>query len=224
MTAIAWPGAAQAARPFVTDDARLTTAGSCQLESWSRVYDHSHELWALPACNPGGNLEFTLGAGRARQDGEHATADYVLQLKTLMRPLQPDGWGWGLALGTIRHPEINPGPNLMGNTYAYVPVSVSLMDDAVVMHTNIGWLKDRATQQHSLTWGVGGEFHLPGPWLGIAEAYGDHRNQAYAQVGLRYTIVPELLQVDATVGSALSEPSGGRWVSFGLRCTPERLW
>ena len=24
-----------AARPFVTDDARLTTAGSCQIESWT---------------------------------------------------------------------------------------------------------------------------------------------------------------------------------------------
>ena len=28
---------AYAARPFMTDDARLTTEGSCQLESWARV-------------------------------------------------------------------------------------------------------------------------------------------------------------------------------------------
>ena len=60
---------AHAARPFVTDDARLTTAGSCQLESWMRVYRQSEEIWALPACNPSGNLEFTVGGGKARNDG-----------------------------------------------------------------------------------------------------------------------------------------------------------
>ncbi|NCV70156.1 MAG: hypothetical protein EBW55_05505, partial [Betaproteobacteria bacterium] len=43
---------AHAARPFVTDDARLTTAGSCQLESWTRVNRaskpsaRSEEYWA----------------------------------------------------------------------------------------------------------------------------------------------------------------------------------
>ena len=31
----------------------------------------------------------------------------------------------GFAVGTIRHPEINPGPNMLGNTYAYIPLSVS---------------------------------------------------------------------------------------------------
>ncbi len=55
---------AKAARPFVTDDARLTTAGSCQLESWTRFYADSTEVWALPACNPTGNLELTLGVGK----------------------------------------------------------------------------------------------------------------------------------------------------------------
>ncbi|MEY4763822.1 MAG: hypothetical protein RI907_495 [Pseudomonadota bacterium] len=218
------PQLAQAARPFVTDDARLTTAGSCQVETWTRLYSHSQEAWAMPACNPWGNLEVTLGAGVAKQAGTRTTEDYVLQLKTLMKPLQPGGWGWGLALGTIRHPEISPGPNMLGNTYAYVPLSVSLRDDAVVLHTNLGWLRDRASSQHSLTWGLGAEVRLTGPWMGIVEAYGDNHQQAYGQVGLRYTIVPELFQVDATVGRHLSGTSSGEWLSLGLRYTPEHLW
>lgn len=120
------PSLAFGARPFVTDDARLTTGGSCQIESWMRVYPDSNELWALPACNPTGNLEFTLGGGRAKPQGEQATTDYLFQLKTLFRPLATNDWGWGLAVGTIRHPEINPGPNMLGNTYAYIPLSISL--------------------------------------------------------------------------------------------------
>ena len=58
----------KAARPFVTDDARLTTEGSCQLESWARLYENSSEIWALPACNPFGNLEVTLGEGISHDD------------------------------------------------------------------------------------------------------------------------------------------------------------
>jgi hypothetical protein len=118
LSTLAWvaliiPSCAFAARPFVTDDARLTAAGSCQIESWMRIDPDSKELWALPACNPTGNLEFTFGAGRARHSDEPPANDYVLQLKTLFRPLETNGWGWGLAVGTIRHPEINPGPNML---------------------------------------------------------------------------------------------------------------
>ena len=68
---------AVAARPFVTDDARLTNAGSCQLESWARLYRDSHETWALPACNPTGNFEVTAGGGYARSDNSQGTNDYV---------------------------------------------------------------------------------------------------------------------------------------------------
>lgn len=85
-------GAAWAACPFVTDDARLTTAGSCQLESWTRLYPNSTELWALPACNPTGNLEITVGGGAAKL-GEATgwTDNYVLQAKTLFKTLEPNG-------------------------------------------------------------------------------------------------------------------------------------
>lgn len=213
-----------AARPFVTDDARLTTAGSCQLESWTRLYKGSQEAWALPACNPSGNLEFTFGGGRARNEGEKSTADYVLQAKTLWRPLRTNDWGAGLAVGTIRHPEISPGPNLLGNTYAYLPLSVSIRDDVMILHTNVGWLKDRATRQDRLTWGVGAELQLSPRLLTIAEAYGDNHARPYWQLGSRFAIVPDLLQVDATVGQQFSGPGTTRWISFGLRLTPASLF
>ena len=78
-----------AARPFVTDDARLTTAGSCQLESWVRAYRSSQEIWALPACNPTGNLEITVGGGSAKLDNAAGwTGDYVFQAKTLFKTLE----------------------------------------------------------------------------------------------------------------------------------------
>lgn len=223
-TALIIPTCAFAARPFVTDDARLTTAGSCQLESWMRIYPDSKELWALPACNPTGNLEFTVGGGRARHDDAPATSDYVFQAKTLFRPLETNDWGIGFAVGTIRHPEINPGPNMLGNTYAYIPLSVSLNDDKVILHANLGWLKDKASGQNNLSWGVGSEFKVHARLLGIAETFGDNRSMSYGQVGVRYSVRPDLFQVDATIGQQLSGPGKNHWVSFGIRYTPDKLF
>lgn len=215
---------ARAARPFVTDDARLTTAHSCQLESWTRLYRDSRELWALPACNPTGNFEVTLGGGYARAEGQPSTKDYVLQAKTLFRALEANNWGWGLAVGTVRHPEIHPGPNQLGNTYAYVPLSASFVDDRLVVHTNVGWLRDRESRRQNLTFGAGTEFQLTARLLAIAETFGDHRSRPYWQVGARFAIVPNRVQVDTTIGKQFDGPRESRWISFGLRLTPDRLF
>lgn len=224
MLAFLNPSFVYAARPFVTDDARLTTAGSCQLESWARLYPDSQELWALPACNPTGNLEFTFGGGRTRSDDMDATSDYVFQTKTLFREMQTNGWGFGLAVGTVKHPEDDPGPNALGNTYAYIPFSVSLNDDNIVLHANLGRLKDKASKLVSTSWGVGGEFKLQSKVLGIAETYGDNRGMSYGQIGVRYSVIPDLFQIDTTLGKQLSGNGDSRWISFGIRYTPERLF
>ena len=217
------PALAWAARPFVTDDARLTSEGSCQLESWGRLYRDSQEFWALPACNPGGNFEVTLGGGQARNTGMAPTEDYVIQAKTLFRPLKTDDWGWGLAVGNIRHPEVNPGPNLLGNSYLYLPFSRSLNGDQTVVHANVGRLKDRASGAQHTTWGLGGEFRLNTRWQAIAEVFGDDQVRPYWQVGARYAVVPDKVQIDATVGQQMEGPLSGRWFSLGLRLTPEHF-
>lgn len=215
---------AWAARPFVTDDARLTTEGSCQLESWTRAYPDSQELWALPACNPTGNFEMTLGMGVAQADSGTVTHDYVLQAKTLFKPLETNRWGIGLGMGKVFHPEVTPGPNQTGNTYAYVPLSVSFDNDKVVMHVNVGWLRDKASKQDNMTWGVGGEFKMTPRLTAILETYGDHRTTPYGQAGLRFAVVPNLFQIDATAGRQFNGVDDNQWLSFGIRLTPEHLF
>lgn len=99
---------AYAARPMITDDARLTDAQACQVESWIKFNRTGMEKWALPACNPGGNLELTLGGALGENDRGTQTTDVVLQGKTLIKPLESNGYGVGLALGNVRHPAISP--------------------------------------------------------------------------------------------------------------------
>jgi len=217
---------AMAARPFVTDDARLTTAGSCQLESWTRIYRDSTELWALPACNPGGNLELTVGGGHAmyEEQGRSPNSDYVFQAKTLLRKLETNDFGYGIAVGTVRHPAVNPGPNLMGNTYVYLPISKSMADDLLVIHLNTGWLRERGTNRNLATWGVGTEWNVSERITWMAEAFGDSNPNTYWQAGGRFSLIPRLLQIDTTVGQSAGGAHTSRWVSFGVRFTPASLF
>lgn len=215
-----------AARPFVTDDARLTTAGSCQIENWTRIYRSSTEVWALPACNPTGNLELTLGQGRAFYDaaGSEPADDYIFQAKTLIRPLETNGYGFGLAAGTVRHPAVSPGPNLFGNSYIYLPYSASFADDQLVVHINGGWLKERSTEKNLATWGVGAEWNVSERVTWLAEAFGESNPNTYWQAGGRFSLIPQLLQVDTTLGRAASGNRDNRWISFGVRFTPSKLF
>lgn len=215
---------AKAARPFVTDDARLTASGSCQLETWARVYENSSEIWALPACNPSGNFEVTLGEGISHDDHVATTRDYIAQIKTLFKPLETNGWGIGLAAGRVFHPEIKPGPNLFGNTYLYVPASFSFNDDKLVIHANLGVLKEHKTNSVKTTYGIGSEYRLTSSLLGIAELFGDDKQKPFMQFGFRYSVVPDFLQFDGTLGQWLGGKSEDAWLSFGIRITPEKLF
>ena len=217
---------AWSARPFVTDDARLTTEGSCQVETWSRAYKDSMEFWALPACNPSGNLEITLGGGSASYSdkSKDSNSDYVFQVKTLLKKLDTNGIGYGIALGTVRHPAVNPGPNLLGNSYAYLPISTSFLDDKVVLHVNVGWLRENGSNRNLATWGLGAEFNVNNRITWMTESFGDNRANSYLQVGGRFSLIPQLLQIDTTVGQSTAGENGSKWISFGLRFTPARLF
>ena len=190
------------------------------------MYRDSTEIWALPACNPTGNLELTVGGGRAMYEDRalSANSDYVFQVKTLLRKLETNELGFGIAAGTVRHPAVNPGPNLMGNTYAYVPVSLSLADDLLVMHLNTGWLREHITSRNLATWGVGLEWNVSERVTWMAEAFGDSQPSTYWQAGGRFSLIPQLLQIDTTIGQSAAGNHTSRWLSFGLRFTPARLF
>jgi len=215
---------AWSARPFVTDDARLTNSGSCQLESWTRIYPNSTEFWALPACNPTGNFEVTLGAGLSMVNDVKDTSDYVIQAKTLFKVLETNGWGIGLSIGKVYHPAVTPSANQLGNTYAYIPFSASFNDDQIVMHLNMGVLHDHSSNKDNMTWGIGGEFKASPRLMGILETYGDNQSNPFAQAGVRMSVIPNLFQVDATLGGQLNGVDDNRWISFGVRITPDKLF
>ncbi|MFZ2971114.1 MAG: hypothetical protein WA049_00630 [Ferribacterium limneticum] len=212
--------AAHAARPMITDDARLTDAGACQVESWVHLHGSQHEFWALPACNPGGNFELTFGGALAYADGHQESGALVIQGKTLLKPLETNGYGVGFAAGYASQ----PGSAHTGNPYFYVPVSFSLADDRVVIHTNLGYTREREHHENRLTWGIGSEVQLTARSYLIGESYGQDKGNPFFQMGVRYWIVPGHIQIDTTYGSQFGAISDQHWFSVGLRLISPSLF
>ncbi len=202
--------AAQAARPFVTDDARIVDQGGCQIESFVKrqhKFDET-EFWFLPACNPWG-AELTAGYIRVDSTPSGDTDSAILQAKMLLKPLATNGSGFALSLGVLAGRTTSPYFNAIG--------SFSFADDRVVLHTNLGGLLDGTTNRSRGTWGVGAEILLMVPRLyGILESYGASGEKPTLHTGLRIWIVPNRVQVDTTVGLQNSSPER-RFGTVGLR-------
>lgn len=210
------PVAAHPARPMITDDARTVDSYACQVESWVRTNRGSREYWALPACNFTGNLELTLGGSLTRDATGSETSNIVFQGKTLFKPLETNGYGVGLAVGYASHPADQSG-KLLGDPYFYVPASFSLASDRVVLHVNVGARHVRDEGRMHATWGLGSETLITPRVFLIAEAFGETYNNASYQLGIRFWVVPNHVQIDATYGNRFDHKPDARWFSIGLR-------
>lgn len=207
------PLAAWAARPMITDDARIVDAQSCQLETWVRRTPQGDEPWALPGCNPSGNIEFTLGG--ARFAGGPPDGLGLFQAKTLFQSLEASRLAWGLALGVTR-----TRPAGASEAYGYIPLTLAVVPDRAFAHLNLGARQDVAGRTTQRTWGLGLETVITARAGVIAEAFSQERGRTQYQGGLRVWLIPDRVQVDTTVGNRAGQAPGqgtDRWFSVGLR-------
>jgi hypothetical protein len=120
----------------------------------------------------------------------------------------------GLAAGAIRHP--GNGKHI-AEVYSYMPASFSFMSDRVVLHANVGILHNTLTSSTRGTWGAASETALgERTWL-IAEAFQQKDGRPFYQAGVRYWIVPNLVQIDTTYGNRFGSQTNERWLSIGIR-------
>ena len=213
------PTAAQAARPFVTDDARVVDPGGCQIETFVKKQRdfREHEAWFLPGCNPGGNLELTLGGLNVQNQAEGRASALIAQGKMLLRTLQTNDYGMALTLGATRQRPFPADAVSLWSPFLNLISSISLRDDAVVVHVNAGALDDRNADLLRPTWGLGAEILLTPRLYGIIESYGQRGEKPTQQIGLRFWVVPNHLQVDGTLGAQRSGPPARDSMSLGLR-------
>lgn len=208
---------AQAARPFVTDDARVVDEGGCQIESFAKRQRRldEQEFWFLPACNPWGQVELTLGRSWTNGTAPGDSRFNLMQAKTLLKPLQTNGSGYAFTVGATRVTPFQ-GPHTL-NPYLNGIGSFSFADDRVVVHANLGAVADRQAGMTRGTWGLGAEIEFHPRIYGIIESYGQRADKPTRHLGLRLWVVPNKVQIDATVGMQNSGPPARSFGSLGLR-------
>ena len=203
-----------AGRPLITDDATIVDDKACQLESWMERRSKSATFWILPACNFTGNLELTVGGAWTHEAHRTRNSGIAIQGKSIFKPLETNGWGLGLAAGTLWHPDDDSNHRAY-ILYTYLPASFSFKDDRIIVNGNLGWNRDSAERVSHLDWGISAQAEVTKPLFLFAEVFGERGHPAF-QFGFWYWIVSERVQVNATYGNRFGTPPGGYWFTLGF--------
>jgi hypothetical protein len=205
---------AQAGRPLVTDDASLVKPGTCETEAWATHRSGQDEYWAVPHCAAGA-WELAAGINRLRPPVSGlAEESWLLLAKTLFRPLRRNDWGVGLTLSN----QFGGGRGASGDLSAVVPASVSLLDDRLLLHANVGWQRPRGQHSGAL-WAVAAEWNVARRTGLTLESYGSQHGPAFVQAGARYEVLRKRLTLDAAVGRRASLRGIDHYVTVGLTFT-----
>lgn len=198
------PHARGGASLFV-DDATLTPAGRCQVESWARSYHPGYELTAVPACTANGT-EWSLGITGA--GSPYRGAILAPGIKRVFRDFDTHDWGIGASIGM----NWDSRRHRLDGWNANVPASFALDPQRrVVLNANLGWTKAR-NSRGSLSGGAGVEVALGERWVALAEAYRETRFAG--QLGIRRNL-SENASLDLLAGGERGSERGS-WVTLGL--------
>jgi hypothetical protein len=213
-----------AASPFATDDVSALERGACQLEVWQQQNRDSRDLWVAPACSPIDGLEMSLGGNRVTGDDATRNTSYVLQAKYVVRAIEAGSWGWGWVAGGVRHANQDSEDGHHPDYYALLMAGISLNEDRLRLNVNLGGLREGETGRNFFTWGVLAEQNLGERFKAIGEIFGTQYNRPFYQVGARAALVPDHLELDATVGNRFGRSSEERWWTVSLRIITDSLF
>ena len=206
---------AEAARPMLTDDARIVDPKSCQLESWVRDSKHVTEYWALPACNVGENLEVTIGGSLEGENGHSSFANELYQIKSILQPIALNQTGFSIVLGNGRDPK-RVMNKVIQDWYLNVPISYPY-NDRLVIHTNLGVTHFTEEHKEKMNWGLSSEYNYNELIDLISEVFNQSSNSTFFQFGLRYWLIKNRAQIDTTYMNSFNRFGEDQSFSVGLR-------
>lgn len=202
---------ARAETSMMVEETDIVGDKRCRLETWVQKHRSATAYWLVPACNVGGHVELSLGGARITGAGP-GQSEAELQAQVEFKEMETNGWGVGLIAGN----EFTPGDGFRGDYYVTVPVSMSFLDDRFIVHTNLGWMREKEDRRDELTWGLAVETGISTRTALVAEAYGRNQGKPSFQLGVRHWLVPDRVQLEASYGDRLGRGSGERFFTIGL--------
>lgn len=219
---VAWACAAacastHAARSSLSDESDVADAGDCEAElvfERSRVRgevalrDRSLRL----ACGVGWNTE--LEAAHARQRSGAARGESLaFEAKTTLRDRGDNRVGWAVALGLGAE---RSGGSWRRSDHAFALEATRQLGERWLVEAKLGAARDVRSRRDSTLWAVALEHALHERLELRAELDGDDRGRPLVQLGLRYTLWPDHLQLKLSHGMR-SDSQRERITSVGLQ-------
>lgn len=209
---------ATAGEPLVTDDASILDKGVCQFEAWHRwTTNGGHEGWGVPACSVHPNLELGIGFARSRDSEAGGHSLFLLQAKTVLLRAADGSWSAGAVASVLRDGARETRRDGFHEATARGLVTFNLLDERLRIHANAGVVN--SYQEYTTTaWGAAAECDFADDWTMLGEVFRDGPGRPGYQLGIRYTLVTDRVELFLSGGDRLGRVEGDNWFAkFGVR-------
>lgn len=204
------------AQQMVVDDAEIVNYRSFQVETWYGT----EESWFQPAVALGRYWEFGPAVIFDPNDNFKAVS-WLTEIKFVPGDLEFDGYSYGFVFAPVF--SFDGG---FDEYYTYIPYSREILDGSSVMHVNLGFagVKSGGDWDNFLTTGIRGDFGLTERFTVLAEVFSNDFSTPTLHGGLRFSIVPDLLEMDITYGQGFRSGMDYPGFNIGIAFTPDTLW
>ncbi|MBX3637379.1 MAG: hypothetical protein KF683_18580 [Rubrivivax sp.] len=208
-----------AGRPLATEDAGLLEPRACELEAFvgrarERDAPRLDAASLQVGCGFGLRSQAALGVGRESAAGERSRS-LGLSGKTGLRDGGDDATSFALAWGLGAADA--PGTSMRLETTYLTGVATLPLGGALALHANLGWSRSRSASASTTGWALALEHAGESGIDVMGEVFGDDRDRRpWVQVGVRASLLPERLWLDASAGVQLW-PARPKLLTVGVK-------
>ena len=156
----------------------------------------------MPACAVNDFLELGVGGARYRDPDVGGHSLLRLQAKSVFYRDPSDRWSAGAVAGVQRDGGHESRSSFVHDAAALGLVSFNALDNALRIHANAGVVY-RRSEYTTPAWGTAIEYDLRDDWTLLAELYRDAPGRPNYQLGVRYLLVTDRVELFASGGSRL---------------------
>lgn len=179
----------------VVDDANVETPGACHLETWLSRYGNGSLLNLSPACTSRALPQVELGAALQRTWGSEFGTVVGPTLKIKLRSPET-----GLGFGMIANAAWSTQTAKLDVTSLIVPVSLRISRH-LRANINAGWLHALFSDRPDRVFlGAQIEADIADGLMVMGEAFTRGEGRVGGRIGLRWSPVPEAVNIDLLTG------------------------
>ena len=212
---VAFASSVEAAQPLVTDDAAVVAPKTCQVEGSVRA-PRDGALWAAqPACNFGGDLEWSVGAGHLAPDADPSSTIVQLQLKSVLYRTADEQVSFGAVGGALRDTGAPHGRSAFQGYYVKGLASW-YPREGLEFDLNLGAANVRGSGTFALAGVAATATVVTGLQL-LGEVVRDEPGPWKFSVGVRSVVVADRFEIYASYGNRFGRSGAADVVVAGFR-------